>query len=110
MNDDLERFHAQNSARDPQYAVASQLLELGEAVMQLREGARLTRGQLAKRLGVKAQDIAIVEEETPRAPAGLLEAALSVLVQMPKADSARSADIADSLRMVRQLRPALVPA
>ena len=60
-------------AGDPQYAVARHLLELGEAVTQLREGAKLTRGQLGKLLRVKAQDIAIIEEETPRAPAGLLD-------------------------------------
>ena len=60
MSDDLVQFHARYMARDPQYVVARQLLEV-------REGAKMTRGQLGKLLHVKAQDIAIVEEETPRA-------------------------------------------
>lgn len=108
MSDDLQQFHTRNMARDPQYAVARQLLDLGEAVMQLRESAKLTRGQLARQLGVKAQDIAVVEEETPRASAGLLEAVLMFLVQRPKA--ARSSGVADSLRTVRHFRPALLAA
>jgi len=111
MSDDLERFHAQNLAHDPQYAVARQLFELGEAVTQLREGAKLTRAQLAKRLGVKTRDIEIVEEETPRASAGLLEAALSLLVQnTPAQKVGNKSDIAASLRTIRQLRPGLVAA
>lgn len=110
MSDDLEQFHARNMARDPQYAVARQLLELGEAVMQLREGVKMTRGQLGKLLRVKALDIAIIEEETPRAPAGLLEAALSVLLQMTKPQTSRTSEVSDSIRIVRQLRPALVAA
>ncbi len=97
-------------AGDPQYAVARHLLELGEAVAQLREGAKLTRGQLGKLLRVKAQDIAIIEEETPRAPAGLLEAALSVLLQATKPQATRTAGVSDSIRTVRHLRPALVAA
>jgi transcriptional regulator with XRE-family HTH domain len=108
MSDDVEQFHARNMTRDPQYTVARQLFELGEAVTHLRQSAKLTRGQLAKRLRVKAQDIAIVEEETPRASAGLLEAVLAFLVQRPR--SARASDVADSLRTVRQLRPALLAA
>ena len=110
MSDDLARFHARNMASDPQYAVARQLLELGEAVTRLREGARMTRGQLGKLLRVKAQDIAIIEEETPRAPAGLLEAALRVLLQANKPQAARTSGVSDSIRTIRQLRPALVPA
>jgi DNA-binding XRE family transcriptional regulator len=110
MSDDLEQFHARQMANDPQYAVARQLLELGEAVAQLRQSAKMTRGQLGKLLRVKAQDIAIVEEETPRAPAGLLEAALRVLVQANKPQAARTSEISDSIRTVRHLRPALVPA
>lgn len=111
MTDDLQRFHARNMAQDPQYAVAHQLFELGEAVMQLREGAKLTRAQLGKRLGVKTRDIEIIEEETPGAPAGLLEAALSFLVQTTPAPKVGSnSDIAASLRTVRHLRPALMAA
>jgi DNA-binding XRE family transcriptional regulator len=111
MSDDLEHFHARNIAGDPQYAIARQLFELGEAVAQLRESARLTRGQLGKLLGVKARDIEIIEEETPRSPAGLLEAALSLLVQKTaEPQTTRNSDIADSLRTVRHLRPALVAA
>ena len=111
MSDDLQQFHTRNMAADPQYAVARQLLDLGEAVMQLREGAKLTRGQLGKLLGVKVQDIAVVEEETPRAPAGLLEAAVRLLVQkMAKPKTAHGSEIADSLRIVRHLRPALMAA
>ncbi len=110
MSDDLQQFHARNMARDPRYAGARQLLELGEAITLLREGAGLTRGQLAKQLGVKAQDIAVVEEETPRASAGLLEAALGLLVQISKPRTEHDSEVADSLRMVRQLRPSLVAA
>jgi DNA-binding XRE family transcriptional regulator len=110
MSDDLDQFHSRNMARDPQYAVARQLLELGDAVMQLREGAKMTRGQLGKILHVKAQDIALIEEETPRAPAGLLEAALSVLLQATKLRATRTSEISDSIRTVRQLRPALIAA
>lgn len=94
---------------DLNYAVARQLLDLGEAVAQLREQAKMTRGQLARRLRVKARDIAIVEEETPRAPAGLLEAALSLLVQVPVAKAAQPA-VFQSIRTIKQLRPALVSA
>ena len=97
-------------ASDPQYAVASQLLELGEAVEQLRAHAQLTRGELGKRLGVKARDIAIVEEETPRAPAGLLEATLSLLLQMTSQRTATGSATAIPIRTIRHLRPALVPA
>jgi len=111
MSDDLEQFHARNIAGDPQYAVAQQLLDLGEAVAQLRKGAGLTRGQLGKLLGVKASAIEIIEEETPRSPAGLLEAAVRLLVQKTsRAQTAGSAGVADSLRTVRHLRPALVAA
>ena len=110
MSDDLEQFHARNMSGDPQYAVARQLLDLGEAATQLREGVGLTRGQLGKLLRVKAQDIAIIEEETPRAPAGLLEAALSVLLQATKPQATRTPEVSDSIRTVRQLRPALVAA
>ena len=79
--DDLQKFHENNMAGDPQYAITRQLLDLGEALARLREGAGLTRGQLGKRLRVKARDIAIAEAETPRAPAGLVEEALSLLVR-----------------------------
>jgi hypothetical protein len=110
MTDDLGQFHTRNMARDPQYAVARHLFELGEAVTHLRESAKMTRGQLGKLLRVKAHDIAIVEEETPRAPAGLLEAALIVLIQMISPQTTRSSEVSDSIRTVRQLRPALVAA
>jgi hypothetical protein len=94
---------------DHQYAVARQLLELGEAVAQLRTHARLTRGELGKRLGVKARDIAIVEEETPRAPAGLLEATMSLLLQMMSHHIVTGSATAIPIRTIRHLRPALVP-
>jgi len=110
VNDALKQFHQRNMASDPQYAVARQLLDLGEAVARLREGAGLTRGELGKLLHVKARDIAIVEEETPRAPAGLLEAALSVLVHMLTPSVQQKSEVWLSLRKIEQLRPALVPA
>ena len=110
MSDDLEQFHARQMANDPQYAVARQLLELGEAVARLRQSAKMTRGQLGKLLRVKAQDIAVIEEETPRAPAGLLEAALRVLVKANEPQAERASEVSDSIRTVRHLRPALVPA
>ena len=110
MSDDLEQFHARQMANDPQYAVARQLLELGEAVAQLREGAKMTRSQLGKLLRVKAQDIAVIAEETPRAPAGLLEAALRILMQANKPQAGQISCVSDSIRIVRHLRPALVPA
>jgi phage-related protein len=75
VKDDLDTFHEQNMAVDPEYAIARQLLDLGEAVACLREKAGLTRSELGKQLRVKARDIAVIEEETPRAPAGLREAA-----------------------------------
>ena len=111
MKDDLQKFHARNMADDPQYAVARHLFDLGEAVMQLRESAGLTRGQLGKTLGVKARDILIVEEETPRAPAGLLESALRLLVQKNvKPQNSHASATTNSLRIVRHLRPALMAA
>jgi hypothetical protein len=110
MKDDLQQFHARNMANDPQYAVARQLLELGEAVTQLRESIKMTRGQLGRILRVKAQDIAVIEEETPRAPAGLLEAALRVLLQATQPRTTLKSDISESIRTVRQLRPALIAA
>jgi hypothetical protein len=110
VKDDLQRFHEKNMASDPQYAIARHLLDLGEAVAQLRAQAKMTRGQLGKRLRVKARDIAIVEEETPRAPAGLLEAALSLLVQMLSVKTAQPAAVSRSIRTIRNLRPALVSA
>lgn len=76
----------------------------------MREEAGLTRGELGKRLRVKARDIAIVEEETPRAPAGLVEEALSFLVQMLTPKMQRQSDVSISLRTIRYLRPALVSA
>ncbi len=109
MKDDLQIFHERNKS-DPQYAAARHLFELGEAIASLREDARLTRGQLAKQLRVKARDIAIVEEETPRAPAGLLEAALSLLVQICSGKAARPAVVAQSIRTIRHFRPTLVSA
>lgn len=110
MKDDLQKFHDKNMTTDPQYAIARHLLDLGEAVTQLREQANMTRGELGKRLRVKARDIAIIEDETPLAPAGLLEAALSLLVQMLSAKSAQPAAVCESIRTIRHLRPALMPA
>lgn len=106
--DDLHRFHERNMSTDPHYAIARQLLDLGEAVARLREGAGMTRGQLGKRLRVSARDIAIVEEETPRAPAGLVEETLSVLVQMVTPKMERQSEVGTCLRTIRHLRPALV--
>jgi ribosome-binding protein aMBF1 (putative translation factor) len=110
VKDDLDRFHERNMASDPEYAIARQLLDLGEAVACLREKAGLTRGELGKQLRVKARDIAIVEEETPRAPAGLLEAALSFLVQGLARAAQNQSDVSESIRRIRKLRPALVAA
>ena len=110
MSDPLKEFHNRNMASDPQYAVARQLLDLGEAVARLREEAGLTRGELGKLLRVKARDIAILEEETPRAPAGLLEEALSLLVRMLTPSMQQKSEVWLSLRRIEQLRPALVPA
>jgi ribosome-binding protein aMBF1 (putative translation factor) len=110
VKDDLEKFHARNTANDPEYAIARQLLDLGQAVARLREQAGLSRSELGKRLHVKARDIAIVEDETPRASAGLLEAALSLLVQMQTPSMQKQSEVWTSLRRIRQLRPALVPA
>jgi hypothetical protein len=53
VKDDLQRFHEKNMATDPHYAIARHLLDLGEAVAQLREQAKMTRGQLGKRLASK---------------------------------------------------------
>lgn len=110
MKDDLQKFHERNLVGDPQYAAAHHLFALGEAVALLRENARLTRGELGKRLRVKARDIAMMEEETPRAPAGLLEAALSLLVNISSAKTSRPAAVSQSIQTIRQFRPALVPA
>lgn len=110
MKDDLQKFHAKNMASDPQYAVARHLLDLGEAVALLREEAKMTRGELGKRLRVKARDIAVVENETPLAPAGLLEAALSLLMQTLSAKPTPPPAVSDSIRTIRALRPSLVPA
>lgn len=96
-------------ATDPQYAAARHLFELGEALALLREDARLTRGELGKRLRVKARDIAIVEEETPLAPAGLLEAALSLLVQISSLKTTQAAAVSESIRTIRHFRPTLAP-
>jgi hypothetical protein len=109
VKDDLQRFHEKNMATDPQYAIARHLLDLGEAVAQLREQAKMTRGELGKLLRVKARDIAIVEEETPRAPAGLLEEALNLLVQRLSQSSKRIEKVEQSIRTIRHLRPALIP-
>jgi len=110
VKDDLDKFHERNMVSDPEYAIARQLLDLGEAVACLREKAGLTRGDLGKQLRVKARDIAIVEEETPRAPAGLLEAALSFLVQGLAPAIQNQSEVSVSVRRIRELRPALVPA
>jgi hypothetical protein len=108
--DDLHKFHERNLAGDPHYAIARQLLDLGEAVTCLREGAGMTRGERGKQLRVKARDIALVEEVTPRAPAGLVEEALSFLVQRLTPRVQRESEVWMSLRTIRQLRPALVSA
>lgn len=97
-------------AADPQYAAARHLFELGEALALLREEARLTRGELGKRLRVKARDIAVIEEDTPLAPAGLLEAALSLLVQISSTKATRPDSVSESIRTIRHFRPSLVPA
>jgi hypothetical protein len=110
VKDDLDRFHQRNMASDPEYAIARQLLELGEAVACLREKAGLTRGALGKQLRVKARDIAIVEEETPRAPAWLLEAALSLLLKALAPATQQQSEVSLSVQRIRELRPALVPA
>ena len=110
VKDDLDKFHERNMASDPEYAIARQLLDLGEAVACLREKAGLTRGELGKQLRVKARDIAIVEEETPRAPAGLLEAALSLLVQGLAPAIQKQSEVSVSVQRIRELRPALVTA
>jgi transcriptional regulator with XRE-family HTH domain len=109
VKDDLQNFHERNMS-DPQYAIARQLLELGDAVAQLREQAGFTRSELGKQLRVKARDIALVEEETPRAPAGLLEAALSFLVHEVTPRMQQRSAVSLSMERIRQLRPALVPA
>ncbi len=110
VKDDLQNFHDKNMASDPHYAIARQLLDLGEAVAQLREQAGLTRSELGRQLRVKARDIAVVEEETPRAPAGLLEAALSLLMHEITPRMQQRSEVSMSMRRIRQLRPALVPA
>ncbi|MGI9172508.1 MAG: hypothetical protein ACR2F0_04255 [Chthoniobacterales bacterium] len=109
MKDDLEKFHKRNMG-DEQYAVARQLLDLGDAVARLREERRMTRGELGKRLRVKARDIAMIEEETPRAPAGLLESALSLLMSGVTPSMQRQPEVWTSVERVRQLRPGLVAA
>jgi transcriptional regulator with XRE-family HTH domain len=110
VKDDLQKFHEGNIATDSRYAIARQLLDLGDAVARLREERGLTRGELGKQLRVKAADIAMVEEETPRAPAGLLEAALSFLVTGITPNMEREAEVSLSLERIRRLRPALIPA
>ena len=105
---DWGKYHSALLAQDPEYASGFRLLELGDAVRVLREHARLTRGQLGRELGVKAAAIAQVEEETFDVPAGLLEAAIAVLLRYQRRPSAGEA--AGALRVVRQLRPALVPS
>jgi len=110
VKDDLQNLHDKNMASDPHYAIARQLLDLGEAVAQLREQAGLTRSGLGRQLRVKARDIAVVEEETPRAPAGLLEAALSLLMHEITPRMQQRSEVSMSMRRIRQLRPALVPA
>ena len=77
-------------AVDAQYAIARQLLDFGDAITRLRERASMTRGQLGKRLGVKARNIAIAEEETPRVPAG---GGGSVQSSRPDADSEHAAPV-----------------
>ena len=57
MKDDLQKFHERNMA-DEQYAIARQLLDLGDAVARLREEQQMTRGELGRQLRVKARDIA----------------------------------------------------
>jgi transcriptional regulator with XRE-family HTH domain len=109
VKDDLQKFHERNMASDPHYAVARQLLDLGDAVARLREGAGLTRSELGKMLRVRARDIAVLEEETPRAPAGLLEEALSVLVRGVTPNMEEDAAVSISVDKIRELRPALVP-
>jgi ribosome-binding protein aMBF1 (putative translation factor) len=107
VKDDLQTFHERNMS-DPEYAIARQLLDLGDAVARLREQAGLTRSELGRQLRVKARDIALIEEETPRAPAGLLEAALSFLVS--QVSPRHRSEVSSSMERIRQLRPALVAA
>ena len=107
--DELDKFHQQQLRTDPQYAIARQLLDLGDAIARLREEAGLTRGELGRRLRVKARDIAVLEDETPRAPAGLVEEALSLLVTGVTPRMQKRAEVDISLSRIRTLRPALVP-
>jgi hypothetical protein len=108
--DDLQKFHDRNMTDDPEYAIARQLLDLGSAIACLREETGLTRGELGKQLRVKARDIAMLEEETPRAPAGLLEGALSLLVNGVTPNLQHESEVWLSMQRIRQLRPALLPA
>jgi hypothetical protein len=110
VSDDLQQFHEKNWIGDPDYAIARQLLDLGQAVAWLRAGAGLTRGELARQLRVKARDIAVVEDETPHAPAGLLEAALSLLVRGVTPSMQHESEVWLSMERIRQLRPALLSA
>jgi len=107
VKDDLQKFHERNM-RDERYAISRQLLDLGEAVTRLREEAGMTRGELARKLRVKASDIAIIEEETPQAAAGLLEATLRMLVSHFAANMQRHSQVSVSVERIRQLRPGLL--
>jgi transcriptional regulator with XRE-family HTH domain len=107
--DDLKKFHEKNTAGDPQYATARQLLDLGEAVARLRKAAGLTRSELGKELQVQTRDIAVLEEDTPRTPAGLLEEALTVLVRGVTPNMQHESEVWLSIQRIRQLRPTLLP-
>jgi hypothetical protein len=108
MTDDLDKFHTRNLQSDPEYAVARELLDLGEALMRLRTAMGLTRAQLGKLLRVRAADIAVLEEETPRVTAALLEESVRLLTQrIATHQKPRGTDVADSLKVIRHLRPAL---
>jgi hypothetical protein len=109
MSDDLQIFHERDWS-DLDNEIARQLVDLGNAVTWLREGAGLTRGELARQLRVKSRDIAVVEDETPRAPAALLEAALSLLARGVTPNMQHESEVWLSMERIRQLRPALLPA
>ena len=59
------------------------------------------------RLPRRNRVIAIVEEETPRAPAGLLEATLRLLVQGLAPAIQKQPEVSVSVQRIRELRPAL---
>jgi hypothetical protein len=96
--------------RAPPKSCASRLTDVSSSKIRFSTlpPAKPRTCELARKLRVKASDIAIVEEETPQAAVALLEATLRMLVSHFAANMQRHSQISISVERIGERRPGLV--